>query len=221
MKSSTVFRRLWLVLVVWLWQTSDHYYVNGSFLDGSWFPRRNVYRAGDRVTLFTNKLTSEHSPFPLDYRSLPFCQSESHDNLESMNIGEWLQGDRIAASPYKLDFKRDMYCEQLCVTNLGRDERNGASPNRMVQYVHMDYHHNWILDNLPSASKSEDEVYMTTVFSQGFPMGVTDSAFRDPKAYIHNHFNIEVSYAKDERQADGYNIVQFVVEPFSIEHKFK
>eukprot|EP00977_Amphora_coffeiformis_P001723 scaffold336_cov196-Amphora_coffeaeformis.AAC.28 len=144
-----------------------------------------------------------------------------------MNLGEWIQGDRIRASPYMLEFQTDVYCAQLGMVNVGRNEMQTTSRttvNHMARAIHLDYHHNWILDGLPSASKSEDDVYMTTVFTQGFPIGLDyEFSYRNSQtpAYIHNHVNIEVYYSRDETDKDGYNIVQFIVEPFSIPHKFK
>ena len=53
------------------------------------------------------------------------------------------------------------------------------------------YHHNWIVDNLPSAyhwGKEEDDKGPAddfTWYAQGFPLGFVSEA--DDKAYIHNH----------------------------------
>ena len=169
------------------------------------------------VKLKVNKLTSEHDPFAIDYYSLPNCRPEEGIQKDHENLGELLSGDRIENSPYLLLFKEDMYCQQVCMNNLGRGEHPKHPPNKVARAVHLNYHNNWILDNLPSASKFEDDKYMTTVFAQGFPIGVEGN---DGKAYIHNHVNIEVVY-HNVKGTDTYRIVQFIVEPFSIKHDFE
>ena len=148
---------------------------------------------------------------------MPYCRPEKIQ-AEHENLGELLSGDRIENSPYYLEFKTDMYCEQVCINNLGRGEHPKHKPNKVARSIHLDYHNNWILDNLPSASKTEDDVFMTTVFAQGFPVGVVGD---DEKAYIHNHVNIEVVYHAVPGTEDSYRIVQFIVEPFSIQHDFE
>ena len=47
------------------------------------------------------------------------------------------------------------------------------------------YHNNWIVDNLPSAHKVEDEEESSTRYWHGFPVGYVSD--KDQKAYIHNH----------------------------------
>lgn len=167
------------------------------------------------VTIYTNKLTSEHDPFPKDYRSFnSFCQTPAATTTTTtpaMNLGEWLEGDRIAPSPYTLEFGTNMYFQHLCVQNLGN---TGNDKQQLEKAIREKYHHNWILDNLPLASKSEVDVYITTVFSQGFPVGFMGD---DNKVYVHNHVNIEVIY--HEQDHGMYRIVQFIVEPFSIQHQ--
>jgi transmembrane 9 superfamily protein 2/4 len=172
-----------------------------------------------RVKLKVNKLTSEHDPFALDYYTMPFCRPAKGINKEHENLGELLSGDRIENSAYELTFMEDIYCRQVCATHLGRGEHKDHDPNKLARSIKLEYHNNWILDNLPSASKSEDEMYMTTVFAQGFPIGAVGET--DDIAYIHNHVNIEVVYHKVSGKVDEYRIVQFVVEPFSIKHDFE
>jgi transmembrane 9 superfamily protein 2/4 len=136
-----------------------------------------------------------------------------------MNIGEFLEGDRIESSPYILSMKEEMYCQQLCVSNLGRSEARKITPNKVVKAIRDEYHHNWIVDNLPAASKIENDYYITTRYWQGFPVGfiAEDSGL----AYVHNHVNIEIMYHSADYDPGKYQIVRFTVEPFSIKHDFE
>lgn len=139
--------------------------------------------------------------------------------MDRENLGEFLAGDRIESSPYRLQMKTEMYCEQLCITNLGRGEQRGVTPNKVVKTIRRNYHNNWIVDNLPAASKAEDDTTVTTRYWQGFPVGYVDP---DTKmAYINNHVNIEIMYHAVETEVDKYRIVRFTVEPFSIKHAFE
>ena len=138
--------------------------------------------------------------------------------MENENLGEFLAGDRIENSPYELYMKQDMYCQQLCVTSLGRSEKKGTSNNKMVRAIKKEYHNNWILDNLPAAgmtNESEEPLYF-----QGFPIGFqeTESPFR---SFVNNHVNIKVHYHAVETEINSYRIVRFIVEPLSIKHEIE
>eukprot|EP00590_Aulacoseira_subarctica_P009098 CAMPEP_0172414914 /NCGR_PEP_ID=MMETSP1064-20121228/1510_1 /TAXON_ID=202472 /ORGANISM="Aulacoseira subarctica , Strain CCAP 1002/5" /LENGTH=665 /DNA_ID=CAMNT_0013151785 /DNA_START=27 /DNA_END=2024 /DNA_ORIENTATION=+ len=177
------------------------------------------FSQGDVVKLKVNKMTSQHTLLPVDYYRLPFCQPEGGIKMDNENLGEFLAGDRIESSPYRLKMKVEMFCEQVCVANLGREEANGVSPNKVVRAIRKGYHNNWIVDNLPAASKVEDDKTVTTRYWQGFPVGFVGAD--DNKAYINNHVNIEIMYHQVETETDKYRVVRFTVEPFSIKHAFE
>ena len=136
-----------------------------------------------------NKLTSTKSLLPKEYYHLPFCKPEGGKAQEDHeNFGELLQGDRIESSPYRLNFKKDLYCEQLCLSNLGRGERKGSVPNKMVSAIHENYQSNWIVDRLGSASVTAASGQEELEFSHGFPIGFVSNV--DKKAYVNNHVSI-------------------------------
>lgn len=177
------------------------------------------FSEGDPVKLKVNKMTSQKTLMPVDYYRLPFCQPEGGPKMDNENLGEFLAGDRIESTPYRLKMKTDMYCEQVCITNLGRAEQKGVSPNKVVRAIRKNYHNNWIVDNLSAASKMEDDRTITTRYWQGFPVGFV--ATDTQKAYVYNHVNLEIQYHKVETEVDKYRIVRFTVEPFSIAHDFE
>ena len=170
------------------------------------------------VKLKVNKMTSSKTLLPVDYYRLPFCQPEGGPKMDNENLGEFLSGDRIESSPYLLRMKEEMYCQQLCISNLGRGETRGVNPNKVVRAIRKEYHNNWIVDNLSAASKVEDDATITTRYWQGFPVGFI--AEDNKMAYVHNHVNIEIMYHPVEDQVDKYRVVRFTVEPFSIKHDF-
>ena len=139
--------------------------------------------------------------------------------MEDENIGQRLQGDRIQTSPFRLHMKTDMYCEQICIANLGSIEKSGdKEPNQIVQAIRRNYHHNFIVDNLSAASRSEDDSTVATRYWQGFPVGFVGY---DRKAYVHNHVNIEIHIHPIEMDEILYRVVRLTVQPFSIRHDFE
>jgi len=155
---------------------------------------------------------------PLDHYSLPFCAPDGGPKMDHENLGELLSGDRIETSPYVLKMKKDMYCEHLCVTNLGRAEQSTAQPNKVAKAIRKEYHSNWIVDNLPAASKVENDDNVVTRYWQGFPIGFISE--EDKKAYVNNHVNIEIMYHPVEHEEGKFRIVRFTVAPFSIGYEF-
>ena len=101
---------------------------------------------------------------------------------------------------------------------MGHSEQAGTNPNKVITAIRQNYHSNWIVDNLPAASKVEDDEHITTRYWQGFPIGFISNDTK--QAYIHNHVNIEIMYHAVENEANKYRVVRFTVEPFSIKHDF-
>lgn len=174
------------------------------------------------MKLKVNKMTSSKTLLPIEYYRLPFCQPRGGPKMDNENLGEFLAGDRIESSPYVLQMKTEMYCQQVCIANLGVAEQRGMKKNKFVRAINQEYHNNWIVDNLSAASKAEDDATITTRYWQGFPVGfIADDSHL---AYVHNHVNIEIMYHPIERLADEeqkYRVVRLTVEPFSIKHDFK
>jgi len=174
------------------------------------------FAEGDPVKLKVNKMTSQNTLYPLNYYRLPFCQPEDGVKVENENLGEFLAGDRIENSPYVLRMREEMYCEKLCVADFGREQKPGEKLfTKAVSAIRRNYHNNWIVDNLPAASKAEDDETVTTRYWQGFPVGFMGD---DGLAYINNHVNIDIMYHPVETEYNKYRIVRFTVEPFSVKH---
>lgn len=165
-------------------------------------------------------MTSTHTLMPIDYYRLPFCRPKDGVKRDNENLGEFLAGDRIENSPYVLQMKKPMFCEQVCIANLGRGDAEGVSPNKVTKSIRKNYHNNWIVDNLSAAVKFEDEENVSTRYWQGFPIGFLGNDEKK-KAYINNHVNIEIMYHPVETETDKYRVVRFIVEPFSIKHEYE
>jgi len=168
------------------------------------------YGDGASVDLKVNKLTSVKTQLPYDYYTLPFCRPKVI--MESAeNLGEILEGDRIENSPYEINMREDVTCKILCKQTL--------TPAMRTQFESMikdEYLVNWILDNLPAATKYVRKEKGEVTYMNGFPVGVQKSG----KFYLHNHVRIDLKYHRSERY-EGYRIVGFEVEPFSMSQAVK
>lgn len=177
------------------------------------------FEEGEIVELKVNKMTSTKTLLTMGNYHLPFCQPAGGPKMDDENLGQILAGERIESSPYVLKMKTDMYCEQLCISNLGKGEQEGVSPNKVVRAISQAYHNNWIVDNLPAAARVEDAASLRLEYWQGIPVGYISGV--DKKAYIYNHASIEIMYHPAETEAGEYRIVRFIVAPFSINHDFE
>ena len=128
--------------------------------------------------------------------------------MSAENLGEFLTGDRIDNSPYQLYMRDDSYCNLLC-----QQKYNKKDVDVFKKAIAEEYHHNWIIDNLPAASVIDTEEYITTSYSRGFPVGYTDAT---KGHYLYNHVNIIIKY--HELSPDENRVVGFYVEPFSVKH---
>jgi transmembrane 9 superfamily protein 2/4 len=139
--------------------------------------------------------------------------------MDPESLGEFLKGDRIQSSAYQLEMKKDAYCEQLCVSNLGQVQNApNASLNKVTRAIRDKYSANWLVNDLPSAARAENEVGIRTAFYRGAYIGFV--SVLNSVAYVHNHVNIEIEYHPVENEPNMYHIVGFAVEPFSIRHDF-
>ena len=165
-----------------------------------------TFQENDDVPLKVNSLTSTHTQVPRGYYRLPFCKPPDGPKASSESLGEFLTGNKIQSSAYQLNMRKDVNCQKLCLQTISKEE---ASKLRV--HIKYQYHHNWIIDNLPSALIDAEG---NRIYAGGFPIGFMD---QEEKAYIHNHVNIHVDFhPRDE----GYRVVGFAVEPLSVKHEF-
>jgi transmembrane 9 superfamily protein 2/4 len=176
-----------------------------------------TFQEGDEVQLKVNALTSTHTQMPRDYYRLPFCAPEGGPKMASENLGEFLTGNKIQSSPYTINMLKEIHCQKVCQRTL-----NKLDSSKLRLHIKYDYHHNWIIDNLPSAAIGLGTQGQTKKrYSGGFPIGYVDPQTSTP--YIHNHVNIYIDFhpvAPDKSKEGGYRVVAFAVEPLSVKHAF-
>lgn len=105
---------------------------------------------------------------------------------------------------------QDLYCNIICQVDL--KSKDVADFKHAIK---SQYHHNWIVDNLPAASILDTDQFTTTQFV-GFPVGYQDGDMKN--YYVYNHVNILLDYHTVEE--NGHRIVGFYVEPMSVKHTF-
>ena len=161
-----------------------------------------------------NSLTSTHTQIPKDYYKLPFCEPEGGPKMMSENLGEFMTGNKIQSSAYAINMLREVYCAIVCQVTLDKKDAKN-----LFAHVKYGYHHNWIIDNLPSAALGlSDKGYRQKHYAGGFPIGFID--IEKKSAYVFNHVNINIDYHQVDGTSDEYRVVGFAVEPVSISHTF-
>jgi len=179
--------------------------VSGFYLPGV---APHSFSKDESVELKVNKLSSVHTQLPYDYYSLKFCKPKGGVKPYSENLGEFLRGDRIENSAYEISMLQDDFCQVLCQVDL-----KSKDVTEFKTAVKRQYHHNWIVDNLPAASIMDTEQFVTTQYV-GFPIG-----YMEGKDYfLYNHVKIILEYHTVE--TNGHRIVGFYVEPLSVKHAF-
>merc|ERR1712232_416956 len=155
--------------------------------------------------LKVNKLTSVKTQLPYSYYTLPYCQPTMIiDSVE--NLGEILTGDLIENSPYEMRMKVNETCKLLCKQTLTPEIKD-----KFKSMIHDEYLVNWIVDNLPAATRyvRRDLGQADFTYMSGFPVGIE----RNGKFYVHNHVTLDIFYHSNPDEYEGYRIVGFEVEP--------
>jgi len=145
---------------------------------------------------------------PYGYYTLPYCRPDQVTGRVE-NLGEILGGDVIENSPYDIKMKINETCKVLCKRNLGK-----VAKNLFRRRIDRDYAVNWIVDNLPAATKyvRQDGDRTEFIYMNGFPVGLQENG----KYFVHNHVRITLSYHENPSSYVGYRIVGFEVEPRSL-----
>lgn len=171
------------------------------------------YDTAAPVELKVNTLTSVRTQLPYSYYVLPYCQpAKIEESLE--NLGEILSGDQIENSPYEIAMKVNTTCKVLCERKLSDEDRR-----RFKSMMDDGYLVNWIVDNLPAATRTAadtDALYRGSSFTymNGFPVG----RIKDGQYLVNNHVTIDLRYHASPQEYQGFRIVGFEVEPRSLQH---
>jgi len=134
-----------------------------------------------------------------------------------LNLGEIFRGDRIVVSDYDITLGEDYEIRHLCNRVIDRKTLETAK-----ELIHQGYMAEWIVDNLPGATRFQSLDRARNYYTVGFKIGYEHfmDGNKDPTYYINNHATLVLRY----RQAPGKAglqgkkvIVGFEVYPKSIE----
>eukprot|EP00929_Paragymnodinium_shiwhaense_P067224 TRINITY_DN33847_c0_g2_i1.p1 TRINITY_DN33847_c0_g2~~TRINITY_DN33847_c0_g2_i1.p1 ORF type:complete len:644 (-),score=149.98 TRINITY_DN33847_c0_g2_i1:286-2145(-) len=168
----------------------------------------NQYQADEKVELKVNKMTSVKTQLPYGYYTLPYCQpTKVVDSVE--NLGETLQGDLIENSAYDMTMLKNETCKVLCTKKLPQDDKE-----KFRGMIEDEYVVNWILDNLPAATRYRvpGAGGMSYTYADGFLVGVRQQG----RYFVHNHVLLDIQYHANPEKYEGYRMVGFEVEPRSV-----
>lgn len=185
------------------------------------------YEEGDKLDVMANKLTSPKNKLPYDYYSLPFCGAEQKKEHRSLpvNLGQVLMGERMKPTDYDFHMKVPVSCKVLCERSFSAKEIKMLK-TRIVQ----EYAVRLNLDNMPVVIKGQTET-KREAYRFGYDIGKAED---DGALFINNHLKFKVLYNDpkdtsgssfdnfadlDASSAEGYRVVGFEVEPYSVNHK--
>ncbi|KAI8629529.1 endomembrane protein 70 [Xylariaceae sp. FL1651] len=158
------------------------------------------YREGEHIPLMVNKVYSDNTQLQYAYYDLPFvCPPTGKSHASgflsgqsiSLNLGEVLRGDRIMISDIDLDVGHDKQCSFLCNQEVTRKDLKRAR-----ELVKDGYVVEWIVDNLPGATRFVTVDKTRTYYAAGFKLGFTDysSSTGKPRYFLNNHHTIVIRY---------------------------
>lgn len=168
------------------------------------------YIDGEPIPLKVNKLDSAKTQVPYPYYSLGFCQPQIIKDVAE-NLGEILMGDKIENSPYLIEAGISVPCKVLCSMDLSEEQLK-----KFEKRIRQEYRVNWILDNLPAATKKtfvDIEGKKSYLYETGFPLGFVEGE----GVYLNNHVAMKILY-HTSIDFIGRRIVGFEVDPESIDH---
>ncbi|TPX38340.1 hypothetical protein SmJEL517_g00321 [Synchytrium microbalum] len=160
------------------------------------------------IPLYVNKIFSEKTQLPQAYSELPFvCTPSSGWKHKLLNLGEVLRGDRIMNSDFIIESNVPSPCKVLCTQSVNKEAADQAK-----DLVTNFYNVEWILDDLPGATKVIDSTSRKT-YDIGFPLGFFDD--KSGKAELNTHFDFKILYER-KKKSDDKLIVGFEVSPRSV-----
>ncbi|KAK9879735.1 hypothetical protein WA026_006795 [Henosepilachna vigintioctopunctata] len=216
-------------------------FTNGFYLPG--LAPVNFCKEGDEVNncksevlLYVNRLNTEKLVMPYEYTHFDFCPIPDNVKNPTENLGQVVFGERITASPYKINFMKNVTCEEVC-----RKKYQSSSDFKLKDLrkgISMNYQHHWIVDNMPVTGCRLGEDLKSQICTTGFPMGCYirngrntcpikfDNVEKGDAYFINNHVDLFITYHSGGGEEwgtqfnnNGGRIISVKVIPKSINHK--
>ncbi|KAH7031647.1 uncharacterized protein B0I36DRAFT_242980 [Microdochium trichocladiopsis] len=178
------------------------------------------YKPGARVPLNVNSikpLASQqdarlYSVLAYDYytEKFGFCAPEGGPEYVRESLGSILFGDRIMTSPFELNMARNETCKSLCQVTYDRPSAHFVNKRIMQGYAL-----NWLIDGLPAAQLTVEQMTGVTFYSPGFAIGQGDTTDPDSTAFFNNHYDIWIEYHEVNGDPEQLRVVGVIVQPSS------
>lgn len=148
-------------------------------------PRRALsYKEGEKVTLYVNKVGPYFNPQETyHYYQLPVCRPDKIEH-RALSLGEVLDGDRMAHSLYRFEFKRDHKEVQLCKVTL--QEKDIKYLKSAIEDL---YYFEFVLNDIPIRG-------FVGHFEEGGIIPV--NLVHEHKVYLWTHHQFNINYNGDE-----------------------
>lgn len=188
------------------------------------------------VKLFVNRLNTEESVIPYEYNYFDFCVTDDDSKAPVENLGQVVFGERIRASPYNIEFMKNVTCTEVCKkTYDGNRKEDNMRLATLRKGISLNYKHHWIVDNMPLTTcfyREESRLYC----SPGFPMGCNTKNKKlgacVPESeeanayYLYNHVDLTITYHSGVKEdwgvkfgSNGGRIISVKVVPRSINYR--
>ncbi|KAJ3216498.1 hypothetical protein HDU67_009365 [Dinochytrium kinnereticum] len=157
------------------------------------------YKAGDKVELHVNALSSALTVLPYDqyYPQFHFCAPD--------------KGPRS-----QLHMKENKSCQALCSGPQKVPSEDAVFINERIreQYVY-----NWAVDGLPAGVHEIDRL-KRNYYLTGFNLGsLKETPEKKSIPHLHNHFDLHISYHTTDKHKTHHRVVGVLVWPYSIADK--
>jgi len=173
------------------------------------------YVPNQNVPIQVNKVTSTKTQIPYQYYKLPFCKPEKIKQQQE-TLGEVLEGEAVASSPYEVKMKVTEGCKILC-----RTEYSDYKTKLIRKLIRNEYRGHLLVESLPAAVYEDNYAFVTW----GFPIGFTSDDGTQRRHFLNNHLRL-IFYYNEEQNVEGgkshhAHIVGFQVVPMSLHHTYE
>lgn len=142
----------------------------------------HTYKPGDKVPLWASKVGPFTNPSETyEYYNLPYCQPKDGIKHKILGMGEVVDANRMASTPYQLNFRTEHKGQEVCVVQLDSEKLK-----EFRRAVSEDWYFQMYYDDLPVWGFIGK---MEKIFK---PKGVTEF-----KYFLFTHIDFDVKYNED------------------------
>lgn len=180
------------------------------------------YKAGQKIEVLANRLTSPRNKLPYGYYSVPLCRPDGKVRSRPVNLGQVLVGERALQTKFEISMLENVQCRVMCVVDL--EDVTPRAYKRLRDRIIQGYFVRLNADNMPAVVRRQTKTGAVG-YQFGYKLGYTTG----DAAFINNHLSIKILYHKPRLRSavepiealtahEAYRIVGFEVQPHSVAH---